>query len=190
MTLQREETSDAELVGQAREGDRDAFGELVDRHQKSVYAAALAITRSHDDAQDVAQDSFLRALRKLESCRRPQRFGHWLLALARNQARNHIRSRALREARTIPRHTATSSPTPQREALLAALRASLGDALEGLFPIQREIVLLHDWEGWKHAEIAQRLGIPQGTVRSHLHFARKRLRAKLSSWKLGGRRIG
>lgn len=170
---------DSELVRRARSGDGEAFGALVDRYMRAAYAVALSVTGSHEDAEDAAQESFLVALQKLEECRNPERFAGWLLTIVRNRSRNLVRREVLRNTDQVPASTRSSVPTPDRETERSELRGQLAEALEGLSQVQREIVLLHDLEGWKHREIAERLEIPAGTVRSHLHFARKALRDAL-----------
>ncbi len=177
------ELSDAELVALARSGDQDAFGELVRRYQRPAYSVALSVAGNHQDAEDAAQEAFLTALQRLDDCRNPARFGAWFLSIVRNRARNLVRRESLRSGDPIPDTAHSKEPSPAKAAQLAALRSRLEAALQTLPEVQREIVLLHDWEGWKHDEIAERLGIPSGTVRSHLHFARKALRAELAGWK-------
>ena len=175
--------SDADLVRRALEGDGRSFGELVSRYQRPAYSVALAVTGKHQDAEDVAQEAFIVALERLEDCRDPERFAGWFLTTVRNRARNLIRREKLRSVAQIPPGTPSGERGPAGRTELAALRERLNGALERVTEIQREIVLLHDLEGWKHNEIADRLGIPSGTVRSHLHFARKALRQELSDWK-------
>lgn len=174
------EMEDAALVDRAREGDERAFGALVDRYMRSAYAVALSVTRHHQDAEDVAQTSFLVALRKIEECRNPAKFGGWLLSIVRNRARNLLRRENLRATDPIPESASSSRPLPDRTTEQSELRKLLETALSELTPVQREIVLLHDLQGWKHREIAERLEMPSGTVRSHLHYARKALRRLLS----------
>ncbi|MCY4571734.1 MAG: sigma-70 family RNA polymerase sigma factor [Gemmatimonadetes bacterium] len=175
--------SDAELVTQARCGDREAFGELVRRYQRAAYSVALSVTGKPQDAEDAAQESFMVALQRLDDCRNADRFAGWLLAIVRNRSRNLIRRENLRSGDEIPPSASSSGPGPDRMADISALRGRLKEALSTLTEVQREIVLLHDLEGWKHDEISERIGIPSGTVRSHLHFARKALRARLAGWK-------
>lgn len=175
--------TDAELVEQAKRGDREAFGELVRRYQGAAYAVALGVTGHHEDAEDAVQDAFVTALQRLEGCRNPAKFAGWLLAIVRNTARNAVRRETLRAAEPIPAETAATQRGPEAEAELSELRRDLASALAKLPSVQREVVLLYDLEGWKHDEIAERLGVPAGTVRSHLHFARKTLRAELAKWK-------
>ena len=119
------------------------------------------------------------ALQKLEECRNPDRFAGWLLTIVRNRSRNLVRRESLRDMDQVPASAPSRAPTPERETERSELRGRLGAALDALPQVQREIVLLHDLEGWKHREIAERLEIPAGTVRSHLHFARKALRDAL-----------
>lgn len=173
-------TSDADLVRRACVGDAGAFSELVRRYQRAAYSVALGVTGRHEDAEDAAQESFLVALDRLEECRKPERFAGWFTTIVRNRARNLVRRERLREGEPIPVQARTGTPGPDRAAERMQLRERLREALEELPPVQREIVLLHDMEGWKHREIAERLDMPSGTVRSHLHFARRSLRELLT----------
>lgn len=173
------EMRDGDLVRKARCGDGRAFGSLVDRYMRAAYSVAISITRSHEDAEDAAQESFLVALEHLEECRNPDKFGGWLMTIVRNRSRNLVRREALRQTDQVPVSAQSKDRGPDRDAEASELRGQLMRALEILPQVQREIVLLHDLEGWKHREIAERMDIPPGTVRSHLHFARKSLRATL-----------
>ena len=176
---ERDSIQDAELVRRSRQGDGGAFGVLVDRYARAAYSVALSVTGRHEDAEDAAQESFLVALQRLEECRNPEKFGAWLLTIVRNRSRNLVRREVLRDTDPIPVTAGSRGPTPERDAEQSELRALLEGALAELPAVQREIVLLHDLEGWKHREIAERLDLPPGTVRSHLHFARKALRETL-----------
>ncbi len=171
--------SDGTLVARARLGDEVAFGELVARYRRPAYTVALSIVGRHEDAEDVAQESFLVAIERLDDCRKPDRFAGWLLTIVRNRARNLMRKRAVRVTEEIPFDAPAGGLGPEREAELGELREALRRAVGTLSTVQREILLLHDLEGWKHREIAERLELPAGTVRSHLHFARKELRERL-----------
>lgn len=172
---------DGELVRKARRGDERAFGQLVHKYGRAAYAVAYSVTGRHEDAEDAAQESFLVALERLEECRSPERFAGWLMTIVRNRSRNLVRRESLRETDPVPLSASSRTPTPERETERAELQEVLRDALDGLSEVQREIVLLHDLEGWKHREIADRMGLPSGTVRSHLHFARKALRKALGA---------
>jgi RNA polymerase sigma-70 factor (ECF subfamily) len=176
---------DVELVRRARRGDEGAFGSLVLRYQRAVYAVAFSVTGRHEDAEDAAQESFLVALERLDECRNPERFAGWLMTIARNRSRNLVRREALRETDDVPEAASSGNPNPEQDTEASELRGRLGEALAGLPEVQRQIVLLHDLEGWKHREIAERIGLPSGTVRSHLHFARKALREALGGLLVG-----
>ena len=172
---------DGELVLKARDGDESAFCALVERYERPAYAVALSVTGRHEDAQDAAQESFLVALARLEECRSPERFGGWLMTIVRNRSKNLVRRESLRATDEVPPGTRSRVPTPDKITETRELRGLLKHALMDLPEVQRQIVLLHDLEGWKHREIADRLDLPCGTVRSHLHFARKALRNALKS---------
>ena len=173
--------SDGELVRRALVGDEEAFAEIVARYQRAAWLVAFGITRQREDAEDVTQEAFLVALQRLEACRNPDSFAGWFMTIVRNRALNHLRRERRRETEPIPFQAPSPAPGPEAIALRGSLRDQLAEALSELTPIQREVVLLHDLEGWKHREIAERTGVPAGTVRSHLHFARKRLRSLLGS---------
>jgi len=173
--------TDGDLVRLTLKGDERAFGRLVERYQRPAYAVAYSVTGRHEDAEDAAQESFLVALDRLEACRNPDRFGGWLMTIVRNRSKNLIRRESLRETEQVPPGARSRAATPDRVAEDAQLREVLEAALSQLPEVQRQIVLLHDLEGWKHREIAERLELPSGTVRSHLHFARKALRKALEA---------
>lgn len=172
--------NDSELVLRARRGEELALSMLIERYQKPAYALALSVTGRHEDAEDVAQESFLVALEQLDECRSPERFAGWFMTIVRNRSRNLIRRESLRETSDLPRGTRSRIPTPDKIAETSELRGILQQAIASLPEVQQQVVLLHDLEGWKHREIAERLGLPSGTVRSHLHFARKALKGALA----------
>jgi RNA polymerase sigma-70 factor (ECF subfamily) len=175
--LKRSDTaSDGELVRRARRGDDAAFGTLVERYERAAYAVAFSVSGRREDAEDAAQESFLVALERLEECRDPERFAGWLMTIVRNRSRNLVRRESLRAMDEVPVAARSSGPTPERSTETTELRERLDEALNELSDVQRQVVLLHDMEGWKHREIAGLLGLPSGTIRSHLHFARKALR--------------
>ena len=173
---EKERATDEVLVRKAQAGDSQAFGTLVGRYMRAAYAVSLSVTGRHDDAEDAAQEGFIVALERLDDCRAPDRFVGWLMTIVRNRARNLVRREVLRDTDAVPETAAARGRTPDKAAEHAELQERLGIALQRLPEVQREIVLLHDLEGWRHREIAEHLGIPSGTVRSHLHFARKSLR--------------
>jgi RNA polymerase sigma-70 factor, ECF subfamily len=171
--------TDAELVQRVRRGDRDAAGRLLERYMRGCRAVALAVAGTEADADDVCQDAFVIAMERIDECRQPERFGAWLLQIVRNRARNVVRDATVR--RTLPLDVTAPAigRSPADEAERAELRERLLAALAELPEREREVLLLHDLEGWKHWEIAERLELPPGTARSHLHHARRRLRQLL-----------
>ncbi len=173
---ERENEADESLVRGAQAGDSQAFGVLVGRYMRAAYAVSLSVTGRHESAEDAAQEAFMVALERLDDCRTPDRFAGWLMTIVRNRARNLVRREVLRDTDVVPETSAARGRTPEEDMEHTELLERLGSALRRLPEVQREIVLLHDLEGWRHREIAERLGIPSGTVRSHLHFARKSLR--------------
>jgi RNA polymerase sigma-70 factor (ECF subfamily) len=174
------EASDAELVVLVRRGDRRAADRLLERYLRACRAVALAVTGNEADADDVCQDAFVAAMERIDDCREPARFGGWLLQIVRNHARNALRHHAVRRAEPLDDVVVAARDTPAAALDRGELRGQLLQALGALPEAQREVVLLHDLEGWKHREIAERLELPAGTVRSHLHHARRRLRELLS----------
>lgn len=166
----------AALVGQAKQGEARAFEALVRRHFRAAYAVALGVLARPADAEDVAQDSFLAAFERLADCREPERFAGWLLQIVRNRALNVLESK-----RVQTRGTDQLAVQPQEQGQLpeAGLRDRLLGALGLLKPAQREVVLLHDLDGWTHGEIAQALGISEVLSRQHLFQARRLMRAEL-----------
>jgi RNA polymerase sigma-70 factor (ECF subfamily) len=171
---------DVWLVQQSIAGDSEAYSELVRRHLSSAYAVALSELGDSRDAEDAAQDTFIQALQRLEECRDPSRFGAWVRTIARNRARSLGRRKRVRQAEPLETAYEAAGPSdPSRDLERLELRAHLESALATLKPVQRQVIVLHDLEGLKHGEIAADLGIPEGTVRSHLHFARRALREML-----------
>ena len=168
--------TDSELVHLVRQGDRRAAGVLVERYLRACRAVALAVTGDEADAEDVCQEALVVAVERIGECREPARFGGWLLQIVRNRARNLIRSPSARRTVPLDEREPSPGPSPATELERQELRQRLLAALAEIPERHREVILLHDLEGWKHREIGERLGLPEGTVRSHLHHARRRLR--------------
>lgn len=173
----------AALVIRARDGDADACEELVRAFLRPAYAVALSIVSRPSDAEDVAQDALLAAFEKLDTCREPSRFAGWMLQIVRNHGRNFLDRRRLRDVPADPdaRDQVSSSRTDE-----ATTRRRLIDALSVLSPAQREVVLLHDLEGWTHPEISEALGMSEVMSRQHLFQAHRELRSLLGEDAVGG----
>ena len=174
---------DAELVTRVRAGDAGAFETLVRRHLRLAFLVAYARLGNREDAEDVCQDAFVRCWERIAECRDPSRVGAWIAAIVRNAALNRRDARRVRAADPIERGIQVPSRTGADAATYRhELRDRLVAAMVRLTPAQREVVLLHDLEGWKHAEIASRLDLSEEMSRRHLSDARKRLRALLGDY--------
>jgi RNA polymerase sigma-70 factor (ECF subfamily) len=158
-------------------GEATAFDELARAFLRPAYAVALAVLKRPADAEDVAQEALVAAFERIDTCRDPERFGPWLLQGTRNRALNWLQRRRLADVPAAETEPADEGHDGDGER--GTLRRQLLAALEAVTPAQREIVLLHDLEGWTHAEIADALGISQVSSRQHLFNARRTLRAQL-----------
>jgi RNA polymerase sigma-70 factor, ECF subfamily len=167
------------LVVRARAGDAAAFDELVSRHMRTAYAVALSVVLDPMDAEDVVQDSFISALERLDSCQ-PDRFAAWLMRIVRNRAISLQRRHRVRRSEPLDwARGVTSNDDPRADLDRARLRDSLMEAMAPLPDRQREVLLLHDLEGWRHREIGDALGMKEGTVRYTLFQARRAVRERL-----------
>lgn len=169
------EESDSALVARALRNDARATEQLVRRHLRAAVAVALSVLGNAAEAEDVAQESFITAFERLESCRDPERFVGWLLQIVRHRALN-MRMRGKVHERSVEQLTPTETEQAPPDAGRVALRKRLLQGLERLSPERREVVVLHDLEGWTHPEIAAALGISEVMSRQHLFVARRAMR--------------
>jgi RNA polymerase sigma-70 factor (ECF subfamily) len=175
---------EAFLLARAGSGDLAAFETVVLRYQRRVYGVALRIVRAHDVADDVAQETFLRAWRSLDRFELGRPFGPWVCRIAANLAVNHVRSPRAREE-GLPEgyaETRSSDPGPLGAVLDAEARRVLDAALDALSPEQRAVFVLRTGEEMSYEEIAGALGISPGTVMSRLFRARERLSRALAPY--------
>lgn len=173
---QAQDRPDAELVRAARGGDLAAFGDLVQRHQKSLVASALHLVGDAEDAEDVAQESFVQAFRSLRKLREPDRFRPWLYGILRRVSLKHVSRH--RAAVVVSHEQAVSAqiiadPCNGRDtALLAELRR--------LPTTYREVLAARYLQGLSYREIAQVLGTSEGNIRIRCLRARRQLRQMLA----------
>ena len=170
---------DADLVARCLRGDADAFDVLVRRYYRTAFAVALGVLGNRQDAEDVVQDAFVKAIDRLEDCREPAKFVQWMLVIVRNRALSHRTYRKIRETSELLPEIAEADDSPFVDAARSELADTLQSALATLSKVQREIVLLHDMDGWTHKDIADSLGISEVRSRQHLFVARKLLRERL-----------
>ncbi|HEX6645427.1 MAG TPA: sigma-70 family RNA polymerase sigma factor [Gemmatimonadales bacterium] len=173
--------ADADLARKAASGDGEAFGALVDRHAPAVRRAALALLGNEPDADDAAQDGLLAAWRAIGRYDEARPFRPWLMRIVLNAARDLRRRAVVRRADELSPTLPAGGAGPDRETDRALIREKVAAALAGLPERQRLAVTMFDADGYPHAEIAEALGVPEGTVRSDVFHARRALRAALGS---------
>jgi RNA polymerase sigma-70 factor (ECF subfamily) len=173
--------TDPDLVAEAAAGSREAFGVLVERHQRNVYRTCFRVVGNHEDAADLAQETLLKAYRGLGRFRRDASFSTWLYRIAVNAALNHV---AARGVRSDPLDAAQDLGDPRGEPADAMVERgerarAVRLALSRLPPKQRMTLVLRVYGELSHEEIARTLGRSVGTVKANLFFALRNLRALL-----------
>jgi len=181
------------LVTSAKEGDLQAYDELVRRYQERIYATIYHMTANHEDANDLAQESFIKAYRALKSFKGDSSFFTWVYRIAVNKTINFLKQRKKRTQMSLndldfnaehdPDLVAlVSEKTPRRDLNLSELQERLNAAMLKLSEVHRMVVTLHDIQGLSHDEISRILDCNTGTVRSRLFYARQQLQAYLSEF--------
>ncbi len=181
------------LVQQAKDGDLEAFSELVRRYDRNIFRIAQHITHNEEDAQDVVQDAFFKAYRNLEQFQGNSKFYTWLVRIAVNEALMKLRKR--RNDRTVsidedvetdegsmPREVADWSPNPEQLYGTSELGDILKKTIQGLPPGFRTVFVLRDIEGLSTEETAEMLGLSVPAVKSRLLRARLQLRERLAKY--------
>lgn len=182
--------SDGELVEKIRAGERDAYRPIVERYQSRLFAMVCGMVRNSEDAKDIVQMSFVKAYQALDSFRTDSNFYTWLYRIGRNLAIDHCRKHKRRRTTGFDEAVAARdedgslleqhhAEDPERALRRKQLQERTFAALDELSEDAREIVLLREVEGLAYKEIADVLGIPEGTVMSRLFYARKKLQALL-----------
>jgi len=192
-TVDGEELDDITLVRRAQREDTRAYDVLVRRYQERIYATVYHMTSNHDDANDLAQETFIKAFRALKSFKGDSSFYTWIYRIAVNKTINFLKQRKNRvqislndvdfNAENDPDLVAlTSERTPRRDLNLAELQEKLNAAMQKLSEHHRMVVTLHDVQGLSHEEIGKIMDCNVGTVRSRLFYARQQLQAYLSDY--------
>lgn len=181
------ENNEGAIVLQAQRGDRAAFGELTKLYQRRAYAIAYGFVGNREDALELAQEAFVRAYRAMSRFDTRLPFYPWLYRIVKNTCLNHLKKRRRRGETSLDGlmesgfDAVSPGPGPERQAALGDLRVSIAVALEALNADHREIITLRHVHELSYREIAECLNIPQGTVMSRLHAARRSLRTALES---------
>ena len=181
------------LVKGARTGDLEAYDSLVRRYQERIYATIYHMTANHEDATDLAQETFIKAYQALKSFKGDSSFFTWVYRIAVNKTINFLKQRknktymSLNDLDFNAEHDADlvaliSEKTPRREVNLIELQEKLNAAMQKLSEIHRLVVTLHDVQGLSHEEIGKIMNCNTGTVRSRLFYARQQLQAYLSDY--------
>lgn len=188
--------SDGELVQRARDGDRDAFRELVERYQRRIATLALGMLRNREDALDVVQETFTKAYQSLDRFKGDASFYTWTYRIAVNLCIDHQRREAKLPSATLePRLGERSADRaedplaalpdsseqgdPYQRTRDAEIAQGLHRAIADLTPEHRAVILLREVDGLSYEEISRVLECPKGTVMSRLHYARRQLQERL-----------
>ncbi len=170
--------TDLELVERVRQGDQQAFRTLYDANVDRIYRLAYRMAGEDDLARDFTQDAFLRAYERLDQFRGDAAFSTWLHSIAVSVSLNGLRK--VDRHRKRERSLEGAAGVSQREGGLEPdEKDRLSDAVDGLAEMYRTVFLMHDLEGYSHGEIAESLGIAEGTSKARLFRARAKLREVL-----------
>lgn len=166
--------SDGEIIDAVKQGDRDAYREIVDRYKRRAYHVALGFVGDPQDALDVSQSAFIKAYKNLKRFDTGRPFPPWFYRILRNLCLDHIRRSKRRREVPLSEVLIFADDSAEREMQMA-----LRQAIDALAVEQREVVMLHYFEGLSYKEMASMLGKPMGTIMSTLYHARQKLKVAL-----------
>ncbi len=187
---------DSDLIAQAAAGDAAAFQALVERHRSMVYRVAFQFAGNHHDAEDIAQEVFIKVYRSLDRFRQDAQLSSWLYRIVMNACIDHRRRHSPagsapfgEDAEQKMLNTPEVTPGPEERAYAGEIGSLLESAVAALPKGQRIVFVMRHHQGLKLGEIANALGLAEGTVKRQLHAAVHRLRSVLSNAKVtaGGR---
>ncbi len=182
------ELTDAAFVAKARAGDPDAFGVLVERHGRALFRLAFRMTGNEQDAEDVVQESFLRAYRQLSRFDERATFGTWLYRIAANYSLDLVRSRKRRSQQMVAADSEgddpvqalpSTDPTPERFALSAEVGNRVAEAMKELSGTERTAFVLRHFEGMCIEDVSRVLGCQPGAAKHSVFRAVQKLRRAL-----------
>lgn len=177
------ERTDAQVVRDVLDGDRDAYRLLVRRYGDALHGHALRMAGSPDDAAELVQRAFVKGFKKLHTCRDADRVGAWLFRILANLCKDHVRSPRRRDIPLGKLESALPSEAdPASDAADAEIRARVWDALDALTPEQREAFVLKHVEGRSYEEIAAVMDLSVASLKMRVHRAREALRGLLEEY--------
>lgn len=186
--------TDTELVDEVLEGKIIAYDELVNRYKERLFSVIYNMTSNHEDANDILMETFDKAYRNLAGYRKNSSFYTWIYRIAINQSLNFLKKRKRRGSSLSLNELNLDADTEkeiaqfqvseetERSVALGELQKKLNESLQKLSDEHRTVVVLFDIDGMSHGDIAKVLGVSEGTVRSRLHYAHKKLRKMLDQY--------
>jgi len=191
MAEMSEDRDEAKMIAAILAGESQRFHDLIRPYERSVYVMALSFVHDESDAEDIAQEAFLKAFRNLASFRGEAKFGTWLISITLNEARSRLRRKKLLKTESLEAQNDDGSPIspallrdwkeiPSEVLERSEMRNLLQKAIEELPPIYQEIFVLRDIEGLSIAEAADVLQITVASVKVRLHRARVALQKTLA----------
>jgi len=179
--------SDKRLVEAVRNGRTEMFGRLVERHQDRIYNSVYYMVSNREDAEDLAQEVFLKAYDSIHSFRQEAKFGTWLFGIMLNTVRSYWRKKARRSGKLRLDHGEDGETIdleaevdgPVESSVRAERVQQVREAIDKLKDDLREVIVLRDIDGMTYEEISEALDVPMGTVKSRLYRARNSLKEKL-----------
>lgn len=173
--------TDGELVARVIAGERERYGELVQRHQDALYRYALGMVGSPDSAADLVQDSFVKGFTRIHSCQDPDRFGAWMFRITRNQCLDYLKSRRRRDVTLEDDAPFTSGDDPGLYVERMELQRVISAALGGLPDPQREAFLMKHVDSLSYEEMAEITKVSFSALKMRVMRAREALHSVLSA---------
>lgn len=173
------EAADGDLVAMAIRGNPDAFAVLVERYDRAVYHLAYRTLHDVEEARDVTQEAFFKAFRSLRTFKPGAKFSTWIFAIAYHSCCDRLNRRKRYSSEEMPER-ADAGPGPEQQAIALDEAQRLRAAIDALPEKYRTVITLYHLQGRQYEEIAQVLGLPMGTVKTHLFRAKEQLRRLLS----------
>lgn len=171
-------TGDEYLVRRAAAGDERAYAKLIQAYQARLYNFVRSMVQNDQLAEDITQESFVKAYFSLSKLKEPARFKSWLFRIANNNTLDYLRKKRLplQDVDEAVRESYIDAANPEAGAIQGERSAHIWGALNKLKPDQKSILVMCDLQGLSYAEIAEALGVPFGTVQSRIFYARKKLK--------------